>query len=138
VTHRSGRAEALARELSATPSGPAAGWQVAGRVGAFRGFDGHFDEAPLLLDAGTSGSRHRFWVRAGTAVYRLDADVFGWSCRADAADFPVGEASAKRRAKAPPALPAGATSFVVGERLLACTLTDSFRVRVLVPLRMPV
>ncbi len=117
------------QELLAPRSGTDTSWRLTARLGNFRGFDGHFERPPLLLDAGELGSRHRFWVRAGSSTYRLDADVFGWVCRPDASvDFPVRAGKEK-----PAALPATATSWVEPDNLLAFTLPDSFRVRILTP-----
>src|SRR5262249_29232536 len=111
-----------------------AAWRLAGRLGNFSGFDGHFDRTPLLLDAGAQGSRHRFWVRSAHVAYRLDADVFGWVCRPDpSVDFPVRLCKGKRQ----PPLPAGANSSVAADDLVAFSLPDSFRIRVLTPPRSP-
>lgn len=112
-------------------SAPKGTWALTARLGNFRGFDGHFLRPPLLLDAGPQATRHRFWVRADDTAYRIDADVFGWVCRPDpAADFPVRAPAKKGR---PAQLPVGATSYVEADNLLAYTLPESFRVRVLTP-----
>src|SRR5205085_4722945 len=117
-------------EMLATPAAAAPkGWRLAALLGNFRGFDGHFDKPPLLLASGDQRQRHRFWVRSGAAQYRIDADVFGWVCRPDSSvDFPI-----RPGKKKPAALPVTATSWVEPDNLLAFTLPDSFRVRVLTP-----
>lgn len=105
------------------------GWRLTALLGNFRGFDGHFDEPPVLLDAGGQGGRHRFWVRSGATPYRIDADVFGWVCRPDASvDFPTAKKSKKT-------VPGPHTSCVQADRLIAYTLAESFRVRILTPER---
>jgi hypothetical protein len=132
------RVPTLAKVLAAPPTTPLAGWTLNGRLGNFAGFDGHFEAPPLLLNAGDQGHRHRFWVRSGEINYRIDADLFGWVCRPDASvDFPVNKATPRRQEKRTDPLPAGATSMVAGDALLAYTLADSFRVRVLTPSRTP-
>lgn len=109
---------------------PRTEWALVGRLGNFRGYGGHFTQPPLLLDAGGRGGRHRFWVRCDGANYRIDADVFGWVCRPDpSVDFPP--RAVKGRQKRPEQLPPEATSFAEAEGLVAYTLADSFRVRVL-------
>jgi hypothetical protein len=122
-----------------TPPRPAkaeTAWSLSARLGNFRGFDGHFLRPPLLLDPGARASRHRFWVRSETATYRLDADVFGWVCRPDpSVDLPVRAPKGKKDRPAP--LPAAITSYVEAENLLAFTLAESFRVRILTPPRRP-
>jgi hypothetical protein len=106
------------------------GWSLAARLGNFRGFDGHFDEPPRLLDGGPHATRHRFWVRCGRDRFRIDADVFGWVCQPDAAaDYPDSPA---RVPKGVP-VPAAATSAVTRPDLVAFTRPDSFRVSVMVP-----
>jgi hypothetical protein len=120
---------------SPEPVGTKAAWTLTARLGNFRGFDGHFTRPPLLLDPGSQASRHRFWVQSDNTNYRIDADVFGWVCRPDpAADFPVHVLKGKKR---PQPLPATATSYAEAENLMAFTLADSFRVRVLTPPRRP-
>jgi len=127
---------ALTPRLSAPPAESKTEWRLAGRLGNFRGFDGHFDQPPLLLDSGSQGNRHRFWVRSGTTQHRLDGDVFGWVCRPDSSvDFPVAADKATR--KRLQTLPATATSWVESETLIAFTLADSFRIRLLTPDRRP-
>jgi hypothetical protein len=149
------RTEAIRRDLAAAPGGPPSTWVLAGRLGDFRGFGGHFDEPPVLLDAGAHGNRHRVWVRASGTAYRIDADVFGWVCRPDpTADFPVAPAPAKPKKRpvktsllralgggsieadgAFAELPtlAGATSYIARDSVVAFTRPDSFRVRILAP-----
>jgi hypothetical protein len=153
-------------DIAAPADEPLPAWTVAGRPGNFAGFGGHFLTPPVLLNAGEQAGRHRFWVSCDDTTYRIDADVFGWTCRPDpsAAEFPVSPTSPKRkggrasrepeRPEAGPqlqsdgtfthqgqtvALPllAGATSFALAERCLAFTLPDSFRIRVLAPPRKP-
>jgi hypothetical protein len=117
------------------PAGAKTDWSLTARLGNFRGFDGHFLRPPLLLDPGSAAGRHRFWVRSETN-FRLDADIFGWVCRPDpTVDFPV--FALKGKEKRPPHLPSAATSYVEAESLLAFTLADSFRVRILTPSRRP-
>lgn len=148
--------EDLRKELSSPPRAPLAEWASAGIIGGFAGFDGHFEEPPLLLD-GPETSRHRFWALASNGAFRLDADVYGWSCRPDdaAADYKVGEPKtrgfiasllgagddgAPRLAKdgtltfggesAKFEEMAGATSFVAREDFVAWTVADSHRIRI--------
>jgi hypothetical protein len=146
------RAAPLIAALALPSSEPLDAWSLANRVGNFRGFDGHFNEPPLLLNSSSEGNRHRFWVRSGAAKYRMDADVFGWVCRPDpSADFPSREVPPPLRKKGREPRPsplvvvtaqgesvklpqlAGATSVLLGDGMLAFTLADSFRVRVLAP-----
>jgi hypothetical protein len=60
-----------ASELSqAAPSDePLPAWTLAGRPGAFAGFDGHFLTPPVLLDPGDQAGRHRFWVSCDGSTY---------------------------------------------------------------------
>ena len=144
--------EKIRRAVSAPARAPLAHWGPAGTVGEFSGFGGPFDEPPVLLDGGPEGHRHRFFAMSGDAAWRIDADLFGWTCRADgaAAGYSVREAKARGRlssllfggddgspalapdgavqfggesAKFPAA--AGATSFVSTADFLAYTLPDS-------------
>ncbi|MBI2920035.1 MAG: hypothetical protein HYY18_03000 [Planctomycetes bacterium] len=155
-----GEIERIRRAVSAAPRAPLGAWGPAGRAGEFSGFGGPFDEPPLLLNAGAEGNRHRFFAMAGDAAWRIDADLYGWACRADnaAANYSVREAKARGRiasllfrgddgspalapdgtvtfggesAKFPAA--AGATSFVSSADVLAYTLPDSHRIRILAP-----
>jgi hypothetical protein len=127
---------ALAQRLTAPPVADVANWRLVGRLGNFRGFDGHFDRPPLLLDPGSRGSRHRFWVQSGTTNHRLDADAFGWVCRPDpSVDFPVSLARSKK--DWPSAVPRSATSYIEDENALAFTVADSFRIRLVTPPRRP-
>lgn len=130
--------EKLSEEIATAPAGSLASWSLAGRVGGFAGFEGHFDRPPLLLDAGKQGSRHRFFARSGEHNYQIDADVFGWVCRLNqSADFPVGRLY-QTKGKAPFPHLVRATSHVALDDALAFTLPDSFRVRILTPPRRPV
>ncbi|MEK7468524.1 MAG: hypothetical protein AAB074_14025 [Planctomycetota bacterium] len=149
------RLEDLRHELSAPPRAPLAEWEAVGSIGDFSGFDGHFDEPPLLL-AAPDTSRHRFWAIAANGAFRIDADIYGWSCRPDAAaaDFKVGEPKTRGFIAsllgtgddgAPRLAPdgtltsgggsarfedmAGATSFVAREDFVAWTVADSHRIR---------
>jgi hypothetical protein len=148
--------EDLRRELAAPPRAPLAEWEPVGSVGDFSGFDGPFDEPPLLLN-GPETSRHRFWALAANGAFRIDADAFGWSCRADAsaADFKLGEPKARGFIASllgagddgAPQLAkdgtltfggesakfeelSGATSFVAREGFVAWTIADSHRIRI--------
>jgi hypothetical protein len=124
-----GRLEALRLRAVARPAAPLARWALADRVGNFRGFDGDFDEPPVLLADGRT-TRHRFWVRSGRDAYRVDADAFGWVC---------GAAGPAEQPPCPPTPPAGlaapgrATSVLALPDLAAYTRSDSFRIRLLVP-----
>ncbi len=147
--------EDLHREAAAPPRALLATWTPVGPIGNFTGFDGHFDEPPLLLAAPES-SRHRLWALAANGAFRLDADVYGWSCRPDAAaaDYKLGEV--KQRGFIASLLGAGddggprlapdgtlafggesskfpemsgASSFVAREDFVAWTTPDSHRIR---------
>jgi hypothetical protein len=124
----------LRQDLSAPPGRAPAGWRLAGRPGNFRGFDGHFDRPPLLLDSPDAPGPHRFVVRAGGEVFRIDADAFGWAC---APCPPTDAPPARAQRPAGAALPARLTSLAARPGVLACTTADSFRVRVLTPPREP-
>jgi hypothetical protein len=129
---------ALTQRLDAPAVAEKATWRLTSRLGNFRGFDGHFTRPPLLLDAGSPGERHRFWVQSDTMNYRLDADVFGWVCRPDPAiDFPVRKGKARDNRQASGPLPASATSSAEAADVLVFTLADSFRVRLLTLPRRP-
>lgn len=148
--------EDLRKELSSPPRGLLASWSARGPIGNFSGFDGHFDEPPLLLAAPES-SRHRLWALAANGAFRLDADVYGWSCRPDAAaaDYKLGEVKPRgfiasllgsgddggprlapdgtltfggESAKFPDM--ASSSSFVAREDFVAWTSPDSHRVRI--------
>jgi hypothetical protein len=103
------------------------GWRVAGQVGAFAGFGGHFEEPPVLVSAADT-MRHRFWVCCGSEVFRLDADAFGWVCRPD----PAIEAVKNPLRKPVAGVPENGTSIFAGPDWLAYTRADSFRVTVLI------
>jgi hypothetical protein len=127
------RLDRLRQDLAAPPDGSAE-WRLAGRLGNFSGFDGHFDQPPVLLDAPAEAGGHRFHVRCGTAAFRIDADAFGWVCQpAAAVDAPVGKAKSPPRVK----MLDRTTSVVARPGAVAYTTADSFRVRVLAPLRKP-
>jgi hypothetical protein len=102
-------------------------WSLVARLGEFEGFGGRFLEPPLLLDAGEQTTPYRFWVRSGEKTYRLDADVFGWVCRPALVHGPVSKLKGRKSA----AELSGATSAVENSGVIAYTLADSFRVRVL-------
>ena len=119
-------------------------------MGDFRGFDGPFDEPPILVtDAKAGGGdesqdRHRLRARSGNEAFRLVGDVFGWAAipLGPAEGRPSREASRSDRAlrgvAGRPDLPEGVTSRVDGPDFLAFTLENSFRVRVWTPVREPV
>lgn len=102
-------------------------WSLVARLGDFEGFGGRFAEPPLLLHPGEQGNPHRFWVRSGEKTYRIDADVFGSVCRPAVVDASVSKIKGKKIA----AELSGATSAVQTDGVVAYTLADSFRVRVL-------
>lgn len=109
-------------------------WRIAGRLGNFSGFDGHFDQLPVLLNAPAEAGGHRFQVRCGPSAFRIDADAFGWVCQAAAdVDAPVGQAKCPPRVK----LPERTTSAVLWPAAVAYTTADSFRVSVLAVARKP-
>ena len=127
---------ALTERLVAPVAEKAPAWRLTARLGNFRGFDGHFEQPPLLLDSGGRGSRHRFWAFSGVTIYRLDADVFGWICRPDSSvDFPVRKC--KKNDRLPATLPATPTSIAEAENALAITVASSFRIRLFTPERRP-
>lgn len=132
---------------------PLACWRTVARVGDFVGFGGEFARPPLLLDAGDETT---FYVRCGGDCYRLDADVFGWTCRRhaamDALVRPVladKNRSARRAGEPALVVRAGwlergservaleslvrATSFVRRGAVVATTHADSHRIRITVP-----
>lgn len=150
----------LAERLSARRAAPPHAWTLVGSVGEFSGFGGEFDAPPLVFD---DGARHRFFARSSSGDFRVDADVFGWTCRPHAAlDLPVRvpEASStfKRMVTAiasstdgprlhrdgtlmvpgqttrVPEL-AAATSFTLREDVIVVSHADSHRLRVLAPRR---
>lgn len=150
---------ALQTRLGKPPEEAAQDWTPTALVGHFSGFGGTFEEPPLLVGNGLLGNRHRFWVLSTDGYFRIDADAFGWVCQPDASvDLPVQEvrprsgkiaALLKGKTNSPQLYPdgrlesvgyradvpggAGAATFVCGPALLAFTLADSFRVRVLTP-----
>jgi hypothetical protein len=127
---RAERVEALRRAAATPPAAPVERWQPVACAGNFRGFDGDFDEPPVLL-VSEHTTRHRFWVRSGRDAYRVDADAFGWVCGPD------GPAEQPPCPAIPPAglaVPAQATSVLaLPAFFVAYTRADSFRVRLLVP-----
>lgn len=154
--------QALQEKLALPPEPVAARWGLARTVGDFSGYGGVFDEPPLLLAGGTQGQRHRLWVLSTEGVYRIETDLFGWVCVPEPAmDMPVQEvrgrtskltALLKGKTAAPqlypdgrleaPGAPAvelpeavGAATFACGPAMLAFTLPESFRVRVMTPVR---
>jgi hypothetical protein len=127
------RLDKLRQDLATLPDAPAVEWRLAGRLGNFSGFDGHFEQPPVLLDMPAEAGGHRFQVRCGPSAFRIDADAFGWVCQPAAADAPVGKAKSPPRVK----LPERTTSTVLRPGAVAHTTADSFRVRVLVPARKP-
>jgi hypothetical protein len=127
------RLDRLRHDLVTLPDA-AAKWRLAGRLGNFSGFDGHFEQPPILLDVPAEAGGHRFPVRCGPAAFRIDGDAFGWACQpAAAVDAPVGQAKLPPRIK----LPDRITSTVLRPGAVAYTTADSFRVRVLAPSRKP-
>jgi hypothetical protein len=134
------RRGALAQQIASRPAPELSGWSLVGRLGNFLGFGGHFDQPPLLLDAGGQMNRHRFWVQSGMSNYRIDADVFGWVCRPDpSTDYRVHKLYRKNDLSRTirPLLPTAATSMIAVDDAWAFTLADSFRVRILTPSRKP-
>jgi hypothetical protein len=128
------RRQHLREQLLTAPAVPPAKWRLAGRLGNFLGFDGHFEKPPILLDGAGETSPHRFRVRCGAAIYRMDADAFGWVCTpGEVADSPA----ARSRPPDGLPLPGRATSVLQRPGCVACTTADSFRVRVLTPPRKP-
>lgn len=106
-------------------------WMTARSIGDFTGFDGQFEQPPLLL-ADDRAMRHRCWVRVGQTIYRVNADVYGWSCQPDGSvDFPVAVPTPSR--KGAKLAYRSATSLVQRDEVLLYTLADSFRIRVLTP-----
>lgn len=59
-----------------------AGWEVSGLAGDFAGFGGCFDRPPTVLEG---GDLHVIYARTGDRDWRIDADVFGATCRAEPA-----------------------------------------------------
>ena len=123
----------LRQDLASLPE-TAADRRLAGRLDNFSGFDGHFDQPPVLLDMPAETGEHRFYVRCGTVAFRIDADAFGWVCQPAAGiDVAVGQAKCPPRVK----LPERTTSTVLRAGAVAYTTADSFRVRVLAAARKP-
>jgi hypothetical protein len=122
-------AKKLAARLEEWDESLGGDWMLAGRLGDFAGFGGTFTEPPILLEPGAAGSRHRFWIRAGGQVYRLDGDAFGSVCRPDPGSaFPTAPTTPPETAP----LPAKVTSVLARPDLVAFTRPDSFRVRVMI------
>lgn len=125
------RASALINKLR-LPARGAKG--LRGRMGDFSGFNGHFEQPPLLLDDLGQGDIHRYWVKCGADAFRMDGDVFGWNCQATPdPGFQPGAVQAAAGWKLMPQT----TSVVVRDGFLASTSADSFRVRVTGPKRTP-
>lgn len=105
-----------------------------GQMGDFSGFNGHFEQPPLLLDDLGHGDIHRYWVKCGPESFRIDGDVFGWNCQAtpDPGFLPSKVQGAAGWKPAPES-----TSVVVRDGFMAWTSADSFRVRVTGPKRTP-
>jgi hypothetical protein len=127
------RLEELRRRAGVAASAPPGKWELIDRVGNFRGFEGAFDEPPLLL-VETQTTRHCLWARSGSEVYRVDADAFGWVCSL-AAPSEQPPCPAKRPRGL--AVPKEATSVLSLPDLAAYTRPDSFRIRLLAPPREP-
>lgn len=148
---------ALLEKLAAPEPMPLANWGRCASVCEFAGFGGKFLQPPKLLNAGRKSNAHVFWVRSGDENFRIDADLFGWVCKADsAAQFPVLESPAGmglfsalglssaasksmllsdgrlmvRGESAEFSELAGASSFNLWNDGFAATLADSFRVHV--------
>lgn len=68
---------ALLARLQAKQAVPLANYRLLMHVGDFVGFGGHFQVPPWVLDG---GGEHHFFARALSQDFRIDADVFGWSC----------------------------------------------------------
>ncbi len=156
------RVQALAQELIQGASAAVEAWSPVARVGDFAGFGGSFESPPLVLDG---GSRHQLFARSGEQEYRVDADVFGWTCRPHPpTQLPVralGAASGLRRlvgrlvpAQSGGALRAdgtltaegksvrvpglaGASSYALVGSVVASTHPDSHRIRIFAPRREP-
>ena len=155
-----------ASESQAASAVPLSSWARVAQVGEFTGFGGVFDEPPLVLDGGPRGpgNRHRFWAQSGEAVFRIDADAFGWVCRpAPGVKLGVRLAESGNPAQrgAPGTAPgavalytggtlvigaetrvlpelAGATSYALLQRAIAVTTGDSHRIRIFAPAPMPI
>ncbi|MCE9582663.1 MAG: hypothetical protein K8T20_09240 [Planctomycetes bacterium] len=151
--------EDLRKALSTPPRAGLGEWEPAGRVGDFSGFGGGFDEPPLLL-AAPETTRHRFWALAANGAFRIEADIWGWSCRPDPAAAGLGVSEAKPRGIVSSILFGGddgaprldadgtlsfggesrkvagaksATSSIAAADAVAWTIADSHRIRILVP-----
>lgn len=159
-----GKRAELARALGTPPRAPLGSWVPAGPVGEFAGFGGNFEEPPLLLDPRPQNDRHRFWALTGAGTWRIDADVYGWTCRPDGDGTDMTVRAPKKRglgallmggddgmpALAPDgtlrfggeqvclAAMGGATSFAACADAVAWTVEDSHRIRLLVPRGEPV
>jgi hypothetical protein len=123
------RLEALRQRAVMPPATSPEHWGLIDRVGNFRGFDGDFDQPPVLLADGQT-TRHCFRVRSGGDAYRVDADAFGWVCSLD------GLPERPPCPVTPPpglAVPERATSVLALPDLAAYTRADSFRIHLLVP-----
>lgn len=136
-----GGLDRLAQQLSSTELPTSAGRNLAGRLGEFSGFGGDFDEPPRLLAIDGAEQRHRFWVRSASETFRIDADVFGWTCSLDPEVAGASVSIPKERrlgfASRSADVPKDATSRVIQGDVIAFTTADSFRIRVLAPVRAP-
>ncbi len=124
-------------------SAPLQTWRQTHALGDFIGFGGRF-KVPPKLDS--FASRHELYVEAGEGVFRIDADVFG--CRTTPVSLDavpgIGE-KAPAPAQPSKALAAnaeqlrkigaikGVHSWLSGPEVVGWTLTDSYRVRLMIP-----
>lgn len=111
-------------------------WRQAATVGEFVGFGGRFTQPPILVSAGEHDHPHRFYARCGDEVFRIDADVYGWVCRAQPDSggpaFPIAKLG-----PAPTLSDRPVTSWLHFGTVALCTTADSCRIRVLVPREKP-
>lgn len=111
-------------------------WRQAATVGEFVGFGGRFTQPPTLVSAGEHDHPHRFFVRSGDEVFRIDADVFGWVCRVQPdSGGPV--LPVAKLGPAPTLADRPVTSWLHFGTVALCTTADSYRIRVLIPRRAP-
>jgi hypothetical protein len=69
--------DALLQRLREEPARPLQEWKLLAKIGDFSGFGGDFDNPPLVLDG---GGAHHVYCRVQKQDFRIDADVFGWTC----------------------------------------------------------